>query len=107
MMSDQDWEGVCIKIYLENIFYFVPDLRISTAGFPATVEKGRTFLVTTEPAPIIAPSPMVIPQRIVTLDPMDAPIFINVFSIFQSLSVCIVPSLLVARGYKSLIKVTL
>ena len=40
------------------------------AGIPATMDCRSTFLVTTEFAPIIAPSPMVTPDNITTLSPI-------------------------------------
>jgi len=43
-------------------------------GFPTTTALGGTSLVTTVPAPIMAPAPMVIPHRIVALAPIDAPL---------------------------------
>jgi hypothetical protein len=43
------------------------------AGLPATTELAGTSLVTTLPAPTMAFSPMVRPQRIVTLEPMERP----------------------------------
>src|ERR671922_1337484 len=46
---------------------------IIRAGFPTTTARAGTSLVTTAPAPIIAHSPMVMPQRMVALAPMEAP----------------------------------
>ena len=43
------------------------------AGLPTTVDPGGTFLVTTEHAPTIAPSPIIIPGRIKALAPINAP----------------------------------
>ena len=49
---------------------------------------GGTSLVTTLPAPTMAFSPIVMLERIVAPDPMDAPFLITVRSTFQSASVC-------------------
>src|SRR5450631_2035914 len=57
------------------------------AGFPATTVLGGTSRVTTLPAPTTARSPMVTPQRIVLLVPMDAPRFTTVSTTCQSASV--------------------
>ena len=80
---------------------------MTRAGTPATIVFGGTSLVTTAPAPTIAPSPMVTPAKIVAEDPIEAPFFTRVGTTFQSVSVCKAPSELVARGYRSLINVTL
>jgi predicted esterase len=68
---------------------------------------GGTSLVTTLPAPTMAFSPTVIPHNKVAPDPIEAPRLITVGTQDQSFSVCKVPSALMARGNKSLIKVTL
>jgi hypothetical protein len=57
------------------------------AGTPATTVFGKTSFVTTDPAPISAFSPIVIPHKMVALDPIDAPFFTIVFISFQSASV--------------------
>ena len=41
------------------------------AGAPITTAKGGTSLVTILPAPIIAPSPMVTPERTIVLHPIQ------------------------------------
>src|SRR5262249_32011057 len=46
--------------------------RMNLAGTPATIAKGSTSLVTTAPAPTMAPFPTVTPGRIVELVPMSA-----------------------------------
>ncbi len=74
------------------------------AGTPATTVFGGTSFVTTEPAPISAFSPIVIPQSMVALEPMDAPFFTMVSITFQSASVCGCPSALVALGNKIICK---
>ena len=48
--------------------------------------------MTTLPAPTIAFSPMLVFERIVAPEPMDAPFFMTVRSTFQSASVCRSPS---------------
>src|SRR4051794_3652196 len=48
------------------------------AGLPTTFALAGTSAVTTLPAPIIAPRPMVTPGRIVALAPIDAPSLIVV-----------------------------
>lgn len=68
------------------------------AGFPATVACGGTSRVTTLPAPTVANSPMVIPPRRVTLEPMEAPCLTRVFWQSQSAGVWSEPLGLVARG---------
>ena len=68
------------------------------AGTPATTVFGETSLVTTDPAPIRAFSPIVIPHKMVALDPIEAPFFTMVLITFQSASVCGLPSALVALG---------
>src|SRR5213593_2583632 len=80
---------------------------IARAGFPATVAPGETSAVTTAPAPTIARSPIVTPQSTVAPLPTLAPLFTTVGTTFQSASVCSEPFTLVARGYLSLMKVTL
>src|SRR4249919_2888118 len=45
------------------------------AGTPATTVLGGTSLVTTDPAPIREFSPIVIPHKMVALEPMEAPFF--------------------------------
>ena len=54
--------------------------------------QGGTSLVTTAPAPTIAPSPIVTPARMVALEPTDAPFRMNVGTTFQSASVCRAPA---------------
>ena len=71
------------------------------------VAPGGTSLVTTLPAPMVAPSPMVRPQRIVALVPMETRWPIRVGITFQSASVCSEPSGFAARGNLSLMKETL
>ena len=68
------------------------------AGLPATRVLGGTSFVTTDPAAIIAFSPIVIPQSIVELAPIDAPFFTVVGITFQ-------PGL-TARGFLSFVKHT-
>ena len=76
------------------------------AGFPATTVDGGTFFVTTEPAPTIAPSPTVIPQRMVAFEPIEAPFLINVGVHVQSSAPWSCPSEPVACGNKSLVNMT-
>lgn len=47
--------------------------RTTFAGFPATTCQGGTSRVTTEPAPTIAPSPIVTPFRMIERAPIQAP----------------------------------
>jgi hypothetical protein len=58
--------------------------RNNLAGFPATMLFGGTSLVTTLPAPTIAFSPMLMFERIVAPEPIDAPFLTKVRSTFQS-----------------------
>ena len=74
------------------------EARRILAGFPATVACGGTSRVTTLPAPTVANSPMVIPPRRVTLEPMEAPRLTRVFWQSQSAGVWSEPLGLVARG---------
>src|SRR3954453_6338434 len=60
----------------------------SRAGTPATMVCGATSRVTTLPAPTMAPSPMVMPHRIVLPVPMEAPRLTTVETTCQSASVC-------------------
>src|SRR5437764_14786025 len=62
--------------------------RSTLAGLPATTAPAGTFLVTTLPAPTVAPSPITIPQRIVAPEPMEAARLIVVGVQVQSASVC-------------------
>src|ERR1022692_1368671 len=57
-----------------------------------------TSLVTTAPAPTIAPWPTVTPPMMVQLLPRDAWDLIRVLITFQSVSLCRFPSALTARG---------
>src|SRR5271165_7579722 len=68
------------------------------AGFPATIAFLGTSFVTVLPAPTIAFSPIVNPERIVAPEPIEAPFLTTVRSTFQSASVCSAPTALVARG---------
>ena len=43
---------------------------MTTAGQPAATENGGISLVTTELAPMIAPSPILTPERMVALSPI-------------------------------------
>ena len=70
-----------------------------------TAEAG-TFRVTTAPAPIVAPSPMVTPHKIVAFDPMAARRRTFVGSNCQSLRRCNSPVSVVARGNRSLMNIT-
>lgn len=63
----------CIGLDAEGSF-----LRIR-AGLPQTTALGGTSFVTTEPAPTMAPSPMMIPGRMVAFAPMEAPFLTTVF----------------------------
>src|SRR5262249_3017019 len=80
--------------------YFFSSLtnRKNLAGFPATIALAGTSLVTTLPAPTIAFSPIVMLQRMVEPEPIEAPLQTRVFSTFQSASVCKPPPAAVARG---------
>src|SRR5678816_2842700 len=81
--------------------------RKTRAGLPATTAPAGTSFVTTLPAPTVAASPMVTPQRIVAPEPIEAPRLTVVGTHFQSASVCRAPVTLVARGKRSLMNVTL
>src|SRR5271157_1413362 len=84
-----------------------PTLRNTRAGFPATTVLSGTSFVTTLPAPTMAFSPMVTPQRIVELVPIEAPFLTTVGTTFQSASDCSDPSALADLGYLSLMNETL
>ena len=62
--------------------------------------------MTTLPAPTITFSPILMLERIVVPEPMEAPLLMTVRSTFQSASVCSFPSTVMARGYLSLTNVT-
>src|SRR5260370_10939365 len=100
----QEWNSTrCAHLFTPEPFSRIRNTR---AGFPATTAYAGTLFVTTLPAPIIAFSPIVTPARIVTPDPIEAPFLTNVVAALQSASVWRPPSLVVARGYKSLMNVT-
>ena len=65
-----------------------------------------TSRVTTLPAPTMAFCPMTTFERIVAPDPIEAPVLTSTGSTFQSFPVWSSPLGVVARGYKSLTKVT-
>ena len=47
------------------------NFRMTRAGLPTASECAGIFLVTTEPAPIVQPSPMVTPGQITVLPPIQ------------------------------------
>src|ERR687887_582967 len=103
-MPRYDWP---ISADMERIFSRFPivewvslgsSIRRTRAGFPATIVFGATFLVTTEPAPTIAFSPITTFDRIVAPEPIEAPFLTKIRSTCQSFSVCRPPLGLVARG---------
>jgi hypothetical protein len=61
---------------------------MNLAGFPATIEFAGTSLLTKLPAPTTAFSPIVMLQRIVAPEPMEAPRLTSVGTTAQSSSVC-------------------
>src|SRR5713101_5507858 len=71
------------------------------AGLPKTSACGGTSLVTTDPAPIKANSPIVMPQIITDPAPIDAPYFTSVGVISQSSALLSLPSGVMARGKRS------
>ena len=64
---------------LRKAIYYSSILLMIRAGLPATIVSAGTFLVTTEPAPIMALSPILIPGRMVELAPIQTllPIWIG------------------------------
>ena len=68
------------------------------AGLPATTVSGGTSRVTTPPAPIMAFSPIVMPQSNVAPEPMEAPRLTSGRIQAQSASVCSFPFSFEARG---------
>src|SRR5713226_1288144 len=76
----------------------LPTIR---AGTPTTIAKSGTSRVTTAPAPTNAPSPIVTPASIVALLPIEARRLTIVRITCQSAPVWMLPSSLVARGYRS------
>lgn len=66
-----------IRLYKNLYFSLTSIIRMTLAGFPATIVFFGTSLVTIEPAPIIALSPIVIPGKIVEFEPIHTllPIF--------------------------------
>ena len=75
-------------------------------GFPITTACAGTSLVTTAPAPIMAHSPIVIPQTIVAFAPIEAPYFTMVSEQTQSSEVFNSPSSVIDQGHLSLVKAT-
>src|SRR5262249_50679344 len=73
---------------------------------PTTVAPGGTSLVTTAPAPIIAPLPTRRPHKIVAFDPIETSSSIQVSSCSQSSGPCGVPSGLHGCGCRSLVNIT-
>src|SRR6202167_3490402 len=76
------------------------------AGKPATIAPAGTSRTTIAPAPTNAPAPISIPPITIAPLPIDAPLRTTVCSIFQSFSVCSPPSQPVARGQRTLMKMT-
>src|SRR5260370_17667940 len=96
----QEWYAIfgahfCAPI---SIVTLVSMNLLRRAGFPTTMAFAGTSLVTTLPAPTIAFSPIVTPERIVTPEPIDAPFLTIVHSTFQSFSLSNFPSPFAARG---------
>ena len=62
-------------MYYSSVLTFLMNL----AGIPATMEHSSTSFVTTAPAAMIAPSPIVTPGKIVAFEPIQTlfPIFIG------------------------------
>jgi hypothetical protein len=79
---------------------------ITRAGTPVAVAYGGISRVTTAPAQIVAPSPIVTPHRTVAFDPIDAFRHTRVGSTFQSAGPCNLPSDVVALGNLSLMNIT-
>src|SRR5437763_16013144 len=76
-----DAESTRQAVVLENAHHSQPvgrasgaelNARITLAGLPAAKVYGGTSRVTTEHAPITAPSPMETPFRMLTLNPIQA-----------------------------------
>src|SRR5262245_23548369 len=57
-------------LLLPVVLHATDNFRISRAGLPATTENGGTSRVTTEHAPITAPSLIVTPFRMLALNPI-------------------------------------
>ena len=64
--------------------------RISLFGLPPDIEYGSTSLTTTDPAAITAPVPILTPERIIVLPPIQTscPIFISPFDWLKSFIAC-------------------
>ena len=78
-----------LALSFTSAFRLHPSFFLTTlAGLPATIALAGASRVTTAPAPMIAPRPT------------------TVRSSFQSASACKAPSLVVARGYLSFMKLT-
>jgi len=64
--------ALCVSTQFTAQLFGTSDLT-TRAGLPATMVSAGTSRVTTLPAPIMAFSPMVMPQSSTALEPMDAP----------------------------------
>src|SRR3989344_6763504 len=99
---------LCLDIAFLNqqggFAFYLPNFFNILAGFPATITLSGTSLVTTDPAPTMEFSPIVIPPSIVALAPMEAPFLTIVASGFQSLPICFNLPFTAALGILSLIK---
>ncbi len=108
---------------LEHMFYTIPASPLSYshtfkrkgaqcqthhtgAGLPKKRACGETSRDTIDPAARRANSPIVRPQRMTKLAPIDAPYFTRVSVISQSSALLILPSRVKACGSKSFVKQT-
>src|SRR5437867_7022125 len=94
-------------IFTQSSFYLArlsaADEYFNTrAGLPTTTAFAGTSFVTTQPAPTIAFSPIVILDKIVAPEPIEAPLLTIVISTLQSPSLSSSPPPFVACGYLSL-----
>src|SRR4030066_1818549 len=65
-----------LDLLLNKIHSLIANFLIGLAGTPATMMKGGTLLFTTEPAPTMAPLPIVTLGRTITPVPSQASSFI-------------------------------
>ncbi len=104
---------ICEGVTIDDDVFVGHNVSFINDKYPRSTAEGKLQteadwkVVTTLPAPTIAFSPIVTPQRMVELVPIEAPLFTSVGTTFQSASVCIPPPGVVERGYLSLMNETL
>ena len=92
------------ELKLSNQYLIDRSDSLRAPDYPRRSRAGGTSFVTTLPAPIIAPSPTVIPQSKTAPEPMDTPRLTSVGMHCQSASVCNWPSSLVGARIEIICK---